>query len=141
LAASEIKSFRDLDVWREAIELVVDCYRLTDTFPPSERYGLASQLRRSATSIPANIAEGHSRRSRRAYLNHVNIALGSEAEFATHLYVSLRLGFCSQDQVRLLSERRERIGRMLNALSTSLKRRNAVQFGLSLSCVIAFFFA
>jgi four helix bundle protein len=123
VAARAIKSFRDLDVWTEAVELVVDCYRLTETFPQSERYGLVAQLRRSATSIPANIAEGHGRRSRRGFLYHINVALGSEAELATHICVSLRLGFCTDQQVRELSERRERVGRMLSALAVSLKRQ------------------
>jgi four helix bundle protein len=123
VAVKEIKSFRDLEVWREAIELVVECYRLTQSFPQSERYGLVAQLRKCATSIPANIAEGHGRRSRRAYLNHINVALGSEAEFATHVHVSVRLGFCTDEQVRQLSDHRERVGRMLNALATSLKRQ------------------
>ena len=69
-----ITSFRDLKVWRLAMEVAVECYALTQTFPPEERYGLRRELRRSAVSIPSNIAEGHNRRGRRAYLNHINIA-------------------------------------------------------------------
>ena len=69
MSALDVKSFRDLTVWREAIELVVDCYRLADTLPPSERFGLVAQIKRCATSIPANIAEGHGRKKPKAFLN------------------------------------------------------------------------
>ena len=94
-------------VWREAVELVVDCYRLCNEFPQSERFGIVAQIRRCATSIPANIAEGHGRKRPRPFLNHVNIALGSEAELATHLHVSVRLGLCSEEQTHAISKRRE----------------------------------
>jgi four helix bundle protein len=123
VSALDVKSFRDLTVWREAIELVVDCYRLADTLPPSERFGLVAQIKRCATSIPANIAEGHGRKKPKAFLNHVNIALGSEAELATHLHVSVRLNLCSEKQTCALSQRREHVGRMLNRLAAALQRK------------------
>lgn len=134
MSALDVKSFRDLTVWREAIELVVDCYRLADTLPPSERFGLVAQIKRCATSIPANIAEGHGRKKPKAFLNHVNIALGSEAELATHLHVSVRLNLCSEKQTCALSRRREYVGRMLNRLAAALQRKvesEAKRAGLS----------
>ena len=104
MGALDVKSFRELTVWREAVELVVDCYRLADVLPRSERFGIAAQMKRCATSIPANIAEGHGRKRPKAFLNHVHIALGSEAELATHMHVSMRLGLCSDEQTRAISK-------------------------------------
>ena len=123
MGALDVKSFRELTVWREAIELVVDCYRFTDTLPSAERFGIVAQIKRCATSIPANIAEGHGRKRPKAFLNHVHIALGSEAELATHFHVAERLGFCSKAQTSAISRRREHIGRMLNRLAAALKRK------------------
>ena len=121
--ASEITSFRDLVVGQEAMPLVVDSYKLTEQFPPSERFGLTAQVRRSCCSIPSNVAEGHGRKSTRTYLHHLNIALGSEAEFGTQIEIALRLGYCSDDDVRDIKARRAAVGKLLHALSRSLKRR------------------
>lgn len=121
MGALDVKSFRELTVWREAVELVVDCYRLAELLPPGERFGIVAQMKRCA--IPANIAEGHGRKRPKAFLNHVHIALGSEAELATHLHVAERLGFCSAGQTSAISRRRELVGRMLNRLAAALKRK------------------
>ena len=123
MGAIDVKSFRELTVWSEAIELVVDCHRFAESLPATERFGMAAQIKRCATSIPANIAEGHGRQRPKAFLNHVQIALGSEAELATHLHVAERLGFCSRDQRRAIGARREHVGRMLNRLAAALKRK------------------
>ena len=88
-----IRSYKDLIAWQQSMELVVACYRLTEGFPSSERYGLASQLQRAAVSVPANIAEGHSRRTRGAYINHLSIAYGSLAELETHILIAGRLKY------------------------------------------------
>lgn len=80
-----IKSYRDLEVWQKAMLLAESCYRWTEEFPKREIYGLASQLRRAAVSIASNIAEGNSRRSRQAYLNHLSITLGSQSEVETQV--------------------------------------------------------
>ena len=122
MRAETIMSFRDLEVWREAVELSVDCYRLTDRFPSTERFGLSSQIRRSAVSIASNIAEGHSRKARGVFRHHIKIALGSEAELETQLIIAIRLRFCSDANLRAVSARRASVGRMLHALSASLKR-------------------
>jgi four helix bundle protein len=136
--ASEIRSFRDLVVWQEAMTLVVEAYKLTEKFPATERYGLTSQIRRSCCSIPSNVAEGHNRKSTRTYLHHVRIALGSEAEFETQIELALRLGYCTKDDVQQILARRAAVGKMLHALSRSLKRRLRfeVTAALTASCVV-----
>ena len=86
-------TYRDLDVSKQGMDLVEAAYKSTESFPKSEQLGLTSQMRRAAISIPANIAEGHSRRTTRAYLNHVSVAIGSQAELETHIELSQRLGY------------------------------------------------
>jgi four helix bundle protein len=123
--AKTIGSFHDLRVWREGVELALDCYTLTKGFPSTERFGLTAQIRKCGVSIPSNVAEGHSRQETGSYLRHVRIALGSEAELETQLIIAQRLGFCPEPTFRLVSNRRARVGRMLNALAASLKLRLA----------------
>ena len=136
--AADISSFRDLIVWQEAMTLVVESYKLTEGFPSSERFGLTAQVRRSCCSIPSNVAEGHTRKSTRTYLYHVNVALGSEAEFETQVEIALRLGYCSDDDVRGIRARRAAVGKMLHALSHSLKRRLRLKTAaaFSASCAV-----
>ena len=116
-----IRSFRDLDVWQTAMELVLDCYALTRSYPPSERYTLARETHRSAISIPSNIAEGHNRHTRNAYLNHVNIALGSQAELETQVEIAIRLGYVSRAGASDTIERIGGVGRILHGLQRSLQ--------------------
>ncbi len=123
MSALDVKSFRDLTYGARLLSWSCDCYRLADTLPPSERFGLVAQIKRCATSIPANIAEGHASEETKAFLEHVNIALGSEAELATHLHVSVRLNLCSEKQTCALCQRREHVGRMLNRLAAALQRK------------------
>src|SRR5262245_42799349 len=85
--------YRSLKVWQVAMSFVTRCYEMTKDFPASELYGLTSQIRRAAVSVPANIAEGHARDSTKEYLHHVSIALGSAAELQTLLQLSRPLGF------------------------------------------------
>jgi four helix bundle protein len=91
MSSTEIKSFRDLDVWRLGMDLVVETYRVVSALPRSELYELSGQIRRAVMSIPSNVAEGHTRRGR-AYRNHVRIALGSSAERETQIEAAIRLG-------------------------------------------------
>src|SRR5919109_1016541 len=84
-------SFRDLDVWREAMLLVEDVYAASKHFPPDERFGLTSQLRRAAISVPSNIGEGARRKRRKAFLNHLDIAPGSQGEVDVQVEVGKRL--------------------------------------------------
>jgi len=94
-----MKTHRDLDVWRDGIELVKTIYFLTKRFPDDERYGLSSQMRRAAISIPSNIAEGAARGSRPDFARFVGIARGSIAELETQLAIAVELGLCSRDDV------------------------------------------
>jgi len=88
---------KDLDIWKIGIELVAEVYRATGEFPREEVYGITSQLRRAAVSIPSNIAEGAARTSRKEFLQYLYIALGSLAELETQIVISERLGFLAQD--------------------------------------------
>ena len=118
---AKIRTFRELDVWNASMALAILCYRLTNAFPPDERYGLTSQVRRASSSLAANIAEGHNRRSRRAYLNHVNIALGSQAELDTLLEIAMRLDYLQPADFGELRAALDRTGRLLHGLSRSLE--------------------
>jgi four helix bundle protein len=118
---AKIDSYRELEVWQLAMVLVLDVYRVTRTFPPEERFGLAQQARRSAVSVPSNIAEGHNRHAQRAYLNHVNIALGSLAELETEIEVAVRLTYVTTDQVGDFSVNADSVGRMLRRLQQRLE--------------------
>ncbi len=111
---------RDLDVWQLSMEMVESIYRVTADLPDHQRYGLTSQTRRAAVSIPSNIAEGHNRRLEKPYRNHVNIALGSQGEVDTLLEVATRLKFLRADSLVNVNAQLRRVGQMLFALHRSL---------------------
>jgi four helix bundle protein len=113
-------TFRDLDVWRQGMDLVEHCYKITASFPKSELYGLTSQLRRAAVSIPSNLAEGHGRRTTRAYLNHVSIAIGSHAELTTCIELAGRLGLLPGTEKDRILEQSNSVGRLLYGLYRAL---------------------
>src|ERR1700722_14992428 len=94
-----IQSFRDLRVWQRGMEVVESVYRATQSFPKQELYGLTSQLRRAAVSIPANIAEGHCRQHIKEYLNFLSIAQGSIAELETEIEIAGRLNYLGPEEV------------------------------------------
>jgi four helix bundle protein len=116
-------TYRDLDVWKLGMDLVEECYRTTAAFPKSELYGLTGQLRRSCVSIPANVAEGHARRTTRAYLNHVSIAIESHAELATCVELGIRLGFLTAADKDKLVALSDSVGRLLYGLYRALDRK------------------
>jgi four helix bundle protein len=118
-----IVSFRDLVVWQLGMELALEVYRVTATFPRSEMYGLVAQSRRASTSIPSNLAEGHVRGTK-VYLNHVRIALGSHAELDTMLELACRLGFVPRESLMRLKGPIDSLGRMLQNLAAALERRS-----------------
>ncbi len=95
----ELKTHKDLDVWRESIELVKEVYKVTAEFPKEELYNLTSQIRRCAVSIPSNIAEGAARKSKKEFINFLYVALGSCAELETQLIISKELGFIVDETV------------------------------------------
>jgi four helix bundle protein len=122
-ATQKIQSYRDLEVWREAMKLAEVCYEATAAFPARDTYGLASQIRRAAVSVASNIAEGHSRRTLQAYLNHLSIALGSQSELETQIELSRRLKLVSEALAKEILVKAEQVGRMLHALMRSLEHR------------------
>jgi four helix bundle protein len=113
-------NYDELIVWQKAIDLVTKIYKITATFPSEERFGLSSQARRAAVSIPSNIAEGHGRKASGAYLNHLSIAYGSLMELETQLQIALRLNFVSADETTILLAQTNEIGKMLNGLKKSI---------------------
>jgi four helix bundle protein len=111
-----INSYRDLVVWKEAMNLAEAAYRLTAKFPKQEAYGLTSQLRRSAGSVPANIAEGYGRDSKGAYVQQLRVAQGSLKEFETHLLLAERVGVINASELAPLLVKSETVGKMLRGL-------------------------
>ncbi|HEV3062894.1 MAG TPA: four helix bundle protein [Vicinamibacterales bacterium] len=116
-------TYRSLDVWQEGMRLVEQCYAATRAFPHEELFGLTSQLRRAAVSIPSNVAEGACRNSDRAFCNHVAIALGSHGELETCLEIGRRLGYVSDSVAEALEGVCSTTGRLLNGLHRSLRRK------------------
>ncbi len=117
------QSHRDLKVWQISVDLVETVYRLTGSWPKHELYGLVSQVRRAAVSVPANIAEGAGRRSTGEFIQFVGIARGSLAEIETLLVVAGRLGYLEKPTLELLLSDMAEVGRMLTGLMQSLSDR------------------
>jgi len=112
--------YRDLVAWQKAMDLTERVYRQTADFPLEERYGLTSQMRRAATSIPSNIAEGQGRRSTdEEFVRFLRIALGSLCELETQLELSTRLKMTNAEQLSGLRSSAEEVGRLLNGLIRS----------------------
>ena len=116
------RSYQDLEVWQESMEFVIACYDASKAFPSHENYGLTSQLRRSAVSVPSNIAEGQGRFHTRDFVRHLSIAYGSLMEAETQLRIALRLGYITSPNLASLLESSRRIGRMLNGLRKVLSQ-------------------
>jgi four helix bundle protein len=100
---SEIRNFKDLRVWQLGMDIAKKCYFLTKDFPKDEMYGMTSQVRTSAVSIPANIAEGYGRKSTQDYIRFLNIAKGSLNELETHLLLSVQVQLCNKDITEIMS--------------------------------------
>jgi four helix bundle protein len=120
--ASSITSFKQLRVWREALDLCLLVYRVSGGFPRSEQFGLAAQIRRSAVSVPSNIAEGYGRGRRAEYLRFLKIARGSLFELETQLMIAHQLGFVDQDDFASADEAASSCNRLLAALVRRLER-------------------
>lgn len=117
--AAKISSFKELRVWQEAMNLVELVYQVTKLYPKEERFGLSSQTRRAAVSIPANIAEGYGRGTRKDYLHFLTIANGSLLELETHLLIAQRLYLPSETMQPTLNQL-QTVGKILTALRKSL---------------------
>jgi four helix bundle protein len=119
----QIESYQDLIVWQKAMDLAAECYRLTNAFPKNELFGMTSQIRRAAASIPANIAEGWGRGTTKEYIQFLRIAQGSTKELETHLLLSQRVNLMSVDQARPTMQLVAEVSRMTISLIGSLKRK------------------
>ena len=116
-----IQSHKDLIVWQKAMDLVVVVYRLTDTFPQSEQYGLTAQMRRAAVSIVSNIAEGRRRHSQQDFRHFLFFSFGSGAELETQLEVAQRLNYGKAEDHLEAKQLLDQVMRMLNKMTASLK--------------------
>lgn len=121
---NKIRTHKDLVVWQKAIDLVLDIYNMTKSFPKEEVYGLVSQMRRAAVSIPANIAEGAARQTKKEFQQFVYISIGSLAELETHLILSVRLSFCGKQEADLTSLKLDEIRRMLSGLLNHFRQNS-----------------
>ena len=116
MAKDDINSYRDLLVWQKAMDLAVLCYSLTRSFPKEEVFGLTSQLRRSSSSVAANIAEGHGRENSGSFVQFLRVAQGSLKETETHLLLSQRVGLLPAAQATAAMKTCDEIGKMLRSL-------------------------
>ncbi|MFC3206309.1 MAG: four helix bundle protein [Mesorhizobium sp.] len=113
-------TYQDLIVWQQAVEMAVEIYTATRLWPKEELYGLTSQVRRAATSIPANIAEGYGREQRGPYVQFLRVAQGSLKELETHLLIAERTGVASADSISPLQARADSVGKLLRLLLRKL---------------------
>ena len=114
-----MSSYRELLVWQKSIDFVIDIYKLTNKFPKEEMYGLSSQMRRAAISIPSNIAEGRTRHTDKEFARFLFIAQGSRAELETHIIICEKLNYIKNDELVDYMNKLEEIGKMI----TSLKKK------------------
>ena len=119
----KINSYQDLIVWQKAVELVVEIYKLTRSFPKSETYGLTSQMRRAAVAIPSNIAEGYRRKHTKEYIQFLSIANGSAAELETQIVVAKQLEETKKLNFQKASSLLEEVLKMLNVLISNLSKQ------------------
>jgi four helix bundle protein len=122
VTSDEIKAsgYKDLLVWQKGIALVKQVYRITGVFPAKEKFGLVSQMRRAAVSIPSNIAEGQARHTKGEFVQFISHAEGSVAELDTQLIIAVQLSYCTQAQADSALELLTELRRMLNALRRRL---------------------
>ncbi len=114
------EAFRDLHVWKRAIQMTVAVYRLTATFPRDEQFGLTSQLRRASVSVASNIAEGYGRNSRGEYKHFLGMARGSNSEVETQLVISEELGLGGAGLLITAAQLNEEVGKMLRSILNKL---------------------
>lgn len=118
-----VRSYRDLRVWLEGMDLAVACYEFAKSFPREEIYGMTSQIRRAATAISANAAEGRGRETAGEFIRFLRIAQGSLKELETHLLLAYRVKLATKDEVTSVLKQCKTIGKMLRALTRSIQKR------------------
>ena len=119
----ELKSYRELEVWKRSRALVKSIYLFSNCYPKEEKYGLASQIRSAVVSVPGNIAEGYGRIHLGDYIHHLSMARGSLFEVETYLILSVDLEYCTKKEVTALWKEVDEIGRMLSQLIIVLKKK------------------
>ena len=117
-----VRNYSELIVWQKAMDLVEEIYAATKQFPKEELYGLTSQIRRAAVSVPSNIAEGQGRKSTNEFLHHLSIAHGSLREVETQILIAGRLLYVGQEDINSVLELSAEVGRLINGLANSLTR-------------------
>jgi four helix bundle protein len=122
--AAQIRSYRDLVVWQKGMAVAADCYLKTRGFPRTEAFGMTSQIRRAAASIPANIAEGNGRENTGSYINSLRIAQGSLKELETHLMLANTVELMDKNNADELLAACDQVGRMLRALIRALQEKS-----------------
>lgn len=120
---AKLNTYKELLVWQKAVRLTADVYQICIALPANERFGLESQIKRSAVSVPSNIAEGWGRQSRKSYVQFLKIARGSLCELETQLFVAKELNLLTD--IKLLEEQISEISKMLNSLITKLESKEA----------------
>jgi len=120
-----IRGYQDLECWQKAMDLVVDTYQVTKTFPSDERYGLVAQLRRAAVSVPSNIAEGRGRFGLGGFLYHLSVATGSLVEVETQFLISQRLNYLNQSEARVVLGKTAEVRRLLAGMVRALRKKRA----------------
>jgi len=123
MTTSPIRSYKDLEVWQVAMTLAEASYRATRSFPEDERYGMTSQIRRAATSVAANIAEGYGRETTNAYVQFLRVAQGSLKELETLVMLAERVGLTTKETSNALNNDCERVSKMLRNLIRSLQAK------------------
>jgi four helix bundle protein len=119
---SSIRSYKDLEVWQVSMDLAEGCYHTTRAFPREETYGLTAQIRRSASSIAANIAEGYGRETTASFVQFLRIAQGSLKELETHLVLAERVQLATKEELLSIVALCERVSKMLRGLIRSLQK-------------------
>ena len=115
------RNYKDLIVWQKSMELVVVVYEATKVFPKEELYGLTSQIRRAAVSIPSNIAEGQGRESKKEFFQFLSIAYGSLREVETQILIAERLSYINKSICTTMIEKCNEIGKLINGLKNSMR--------------------
>jgi len=118
---ADIKSYKDLQIWQRSMDLVEKIYRITGKLPNSEQWGLSSQMRRAAVSVPSNIAEGYGRQATGEYRHHLSIARASLLELETQVLLCHRLGFLDESEVNSLIDEIEEISKMIASLISKIR--------------------
>jgi four helix bundle protein len=115
-----IRSYRDLKVWQTAVELTLEIYRITESFPRSEQFGLTSQLRRASVSVASNLAEGHARTTRGEYRHFLSIARGSAIEVEVQLFLAEQIGYVESPRLITARDHCDAVSRMITNLKRAL---------------------